>query len=187
MQAQKQGQIDNLVLKADGILLIYITSIRDISGTREKGISLDYRLVSTRVDEATGVSSQVLFAGSGEVNAVLGENGNVQIERNGVDKIADYIRDRFPNPDNTNYKIIAKRDNMITVNAGKKNNITTGMTGYVINAEKTSEGTQRISFRALFEVREVFNDSFNALLLNDVEEDNIIIPTTDDRSGRNRQ
>ena len=149
---------------SDGVLLTYITAYQ-VSPEGNKGkMDIDFRIVSTASPE----NPMTLFAGNANLNFSL-QSGSVVLDRKDVSRIAQDIRNRFPNPDlSQNWKIISVRDRMITVNAGKKDNVSQGMLGFVVKIEQDN-GIRRIAYRAKFVVMEVFQDSFNAELVVDEE------------------
>ncbi len=149
---------------SDGVLLTYITAYQ-VSPEENKGkMDIDFRIVSTASPE----NPMTLFAGNANLNFSL-QTGSVVLDRKDVSRIAQDIRNRFPNPDlSQNWKIISVRDRMITVNAGKKDNVSQGMLGFVVKIEQDN-GIRRIAYRAKFVVMEVFQDSFNAELVVDEE------------------
>lgn len=168
--AKYQDLIDQLKKITDGLMLMYITSDKKSQNYEQGKIGLDYRIVTR--------TGQVLYASSKEIGYVYNSNdGSLEFNRADADSVAEEIRQKFPNPDYQDFRIIDKRGNRIVVNAGKKDNITSGMIGYVIKIDQNSFGNQIIKYRAKFVVREVFMDTFNAELIIEYPEDEFIIPT----------
>lgn len=170
-EEQSQEIIDALRPLVDGFMLIYITS--DDKSTGKVGI--DYRIVST---SKTTNEPIVLFAGSKYITYKYDKySSSLEFNRTDIAEVGKEIKEKFPNPDQENLKITNKRGDIITVNAGKKDNVITGLFGYVIKVDKDLYNNSTISYRALFEVIEVFPDNFNARLIKMTKEDEIIIPT----------
>ncbi len=173
--------IDRLKTLTDGIMQIYITSNEKSSDNKSGKIGIDYRIVSTGGGSLNS-DPVVLFAGSKNIDYKFDKsNSSISFNRTDINEICKMIKQKFPNPDEQiDIKIINKRGNTITINAGKNQNIISGMLGFVVKNEKSAEGNGITSYRAVFLVNEVFPESFNAILLVDQEnpeEDNFIIPT----------
>lgn len=168
--------IKHLQSNTDGILQIYITSNKKAARGKMDEAGIDYRIVSTGKRSGEHI---VLFAGSKNISYKYNKKLNsLDLDREDINEIAKEIKEEFPNPDlQTDLKIINKVGNKITVNAGKEDNIIAGMLGYVIMLDTDLIGNQTISYRALFEVTEVFSDYFNAELISNSEGDRIIIKT----------
>lgn len=168
--------IQHLRQNTDGILQIYITSNKKGTKGKMDEAGIDYRIVSTGQRSGEHI---VLFAGSKIISYKYNEKQNsLSLDREDINEIAQEIKKEFPNPDlQTDLIIVNKVGNKITVNAGKEDNIIAGMLGYVIMLDTDLVGNQTISYRALFEVTEVFSDYFNAELISRTEGDRIIIKT----------
>ncbi len=134
----------------DGVLRIVITGFDD----KNKKLDIDYKISSSTT------SNYPLYSGSGKIGFSLEkEEATLTLERKDIESIVDDIAKSFPNPELKTYQIIQVNGRKITVNAGKKDNIKTGMLGYVIKMDGA-----RTSYRAWIEVTEVFMDAFNAEL-----------------------
>jgi len=161
---------------SDGILQIYITSDEKKPKSDTGKVWIDYRIVRTSGSDNEPI---VLFAGSKEISYNYNATtSSLSFNRKHINEIANEIKEKFPNPDiQENLRITNKRGNVITVNAGKNDNIITGMLGFVVSVNQDLYGNNIVSYRAEFQVTEVFSDTFNAILIEKDEEDKAIIPT----------
>ena len=163
--------ISDLSDVVDGFMLIYITSDDKSKGS----VVIDYRIVRPTKNTKEPI---VMYAGSRYIGYKYEKiSSSLDFNRNDITAVASEIKEKFPNPEQENLKITNKRGDIITVNAGKKDNITAGLRGYVVKIDKDLYNNRSISYRALFEVIEVFPDNFNARLLENSDEDKYIIPT----------
>lgn len=179
--ARKDQTIDTLLRITDGVLLIYITSDEKLSGASGR-VRIDYRIVCTGLgsDLKLKRESTVLYADYAFVNYSYQKSRNsLSLNEKDFITMANEIKKNFPNPDIlTKYRIINKRGDVITVNAGKADNIIPGMLGYVIKNDLDQNGkTFTPLYRAEFLVTEVFPENFNAQLIKRIDEDDIIVPT----------
>jgi hypothetical protein len=163
--------LDILKKQTDGLMLIYITSDSKSMTGSIGTVGIDYRIVTS--------DDKVIYAGSKELKYKYTQNTNaLEFIREDINNVANTIKEKFPNPDfQDNLKVINKRGNIITVNAGKDQNISIGMVGYVIKIDTDPFGNKLISYRAKFAVREVFPGTFNAQLISDMAEDEEILGT----------
>ena len=151
-----QYALNNLREKTDGLMLVYITSDKKSMSGITGQVGIDYRIVNKE--------KYVIFAGTRLIKYNYNENTkSLSFNQNDINDVAKNIKQKFPNPDiQENLKIINIRNDIITVNAGKKANIFPGMYGFVIQKDVDSFGNKLISYRAVFVVKEVFTDNFNA-------------------------
>jgi len=163
--------LNRLQCMSDGILQIYITSDKkSVDGTVGK-VGIDYRIVSTFCTKGNLETEKkdpvVLFAGSKEISYSFDKaTSSLTFNREDINDIAVLIKNKFPNPDLQNdLKVINKRGNIITVNAGKNDNIIEGMRGHIIRIDRDLSNNALVSYRAEFQVIQVFADTFNAELL----------------------
>jgi len=149
---------------AEGVLLLYITNdLKSVDGYGGK-VGIDYRIISTQTND-------VLFAGHKDIGYNFDRKTETLLfNRDDVNAVADEIKMKFPNPDlQENLKIVARRGNRIIVNAGKNQNITAGLEGFVLKLDGDLSGSQVIRYRAEFIVKDVFSDTFSAELIADKE------------------
>jgi len=133
----------------DGILRITITGFDD----KNKQLDIDYKINSSLSDV------YILYTGKGKIGFTLDKDASsLKLNRDDIENMANDIVKNFPSSETT-LQIIQINGRKITVNSGKKDNIKVGMLGYVIRPEG-----KRNAYRAIFEVTEVFAESFNAEL-----------------------
>ncbi|MBU0486504.1 MAG: hypothetical protein KKA07_13310 [Bacteroidetes bacterium] len=160
-----QDVLERLKSNTDGLMQSYITSDKKSLDGSAGVLGIDFRIVNKH--------DVILFGGFKELRYSYDKkSGSLEFNQADVNELAKSIQEKFPNPDiQDNLKIINRRGNIITVNAGKTDNIFPGMFGYVIKKDVDPDGNVLISYRALFEVKEVFMDNFNAVLIPDSEVD----------------
>jgi len=163
-------QLRNYLEKADGILLLYITSR---VGTESGHFEVDYRIVISRGSQ----KNIVLLAGSEKVQFSSNTEKQIEYKRDGVVNIAKKIYEdmtiRYDNSkDKTKLDIqIIKCDPpFIVINIGKENNLIPGMIGYVVEVDRSINAESRESYThysyiAEFIVTDVFSKTSNALLI----------------------
>jgi hypothetical protein len=175
--------LDRLQCMSDGILQIYITSDKKSTDGTISKVGIDYRIVGTycQRNQNEKKDPKVLFAGSKDISYSFDKNtSSLTFNREDINDVAELIRNKFPNPDlQEELKVINKRGTIISVNAGKNHNIIEGMRGYVIRIDQNLDQNALISYRAEFQVIQVFADTFNAELLIVDEEDNTIVKSID--------
>lgn len=166
-----QSVLTELQNNTDGVMLIYITSDKKSTGGKNGVVYIDFRIVNR--------ANEVLYAGSKDIHYNHNKGTNsLDFNRNDINSVAENIAKNFPNPHyQEGLVIIDKRDDFITVNIGKNQNISKGMIGYVIKTTKNSYGDQLISYRAEFVVSEVFENTFKAKLIFKNKEEELIIKT----------
>jgi hypothetical protein len=165
----------DLTDRCDGVLMVNISSVFNASSNENiynKIMVAECKIMSTSGDNMFAI----LWAQSFNIRFFAQKSTeSLKICEEDIQKIANDIKQYFPNPDLQNgLKITSIRDQIITVNAGKKNNISKGMLGYVV---KLNDDGKSYQFRALFEVTEVFPEAFNAKfkIRKDQEELNTLI------------
>jgi hypothetical protein len=166
-----QSVLNILQSNTDGVMLIYITSDKKSTGGKNGIVYIDFRIVNKK--------NEVLYAGSKDIHYNHDRNTNsLDFDRTDISSVAKNIAKNFPNPHyQEGLAIIDRRDDIITVNVGKNQNISKGMIGYVVKATKNSYGDQLISYRAEFIVSEVFENTFKAFLVPRNKEEELIIKT----------
>lgn len=174
---QSRKIIDDFKSMCDGFLEIKITSDVKNAKTESGKVGIDYRIV--RYDKLLSSEPIVLLAGSKEISYSYNKTiESLAFNRQDISDVANEITAKFPNPDmRDDQKVINRRGNIITVNTGKSENIVSGMLGFIIKVNKDINNNKSVCYRAEFEVTEVFQDSFNALLFNNDPEDTFIIST----------
>jgi len=174
---QKRKDSEYTKSRSDAVLEIKITSdAKNVKNDAGK-IVIDYRVV--RYYRTISTEPVVLIAGTKEISYTFNKSAeSLSFSRQDVNDITLEIKNKFPNPEiRDDLKIISKRGTIITVNAGKNDNIISGMLGFVIKVNKDVNENKSICYRAEFQVTEVFQDSFNAILYGIEPEDKLIIST----------
>nr|BDD48083.1 hypothetical protein 11 [Candidatus Aminicenantes bacterium] len=179
---------------ADGVLLVYITSR---VGTKKGGtFNVDYRIVSKRDYSGLRGNSIVLFAAQEKLNYKTSSSKEVEFDRAGIKRIANHIKEYFPNPNRVRKgKIISRDGRKIVLNLGKnivrksgigdnleidkkKIHLSPGLMGYVIYSDDSVRDsniggpdgdTGHYSYVAEFIITEVFENTSNCRLLHPVE------------------
>ena len=146
----------------DGILKISINGYDD----KKKIIDIDYKINSSLSD------NYILYTGKGKIAFTM-EKGTatLTLKRKDIEDIVKEIEKNFPNPDSKSLIVEQVNGKKITVNAGKNENIKTGMLGYV--TKKEVSGT--IAYIAMFEITEVFEHASNAELTVDPKMESKVI------------
>jgi hypothetical protein len=157
---QYKALIEKLRDRCDGVLMVNISSVYNIplsDGVFNKSMTAECKIMSTSVDNP----NVILWAQSLSIRFFVDKRTeSLKISDDDIQKIASDIKASFPNPDlQQDLQITSIKDQVITINAGKKNNISRGMLGHVV---KMNEDGKSYQFRALFEVTEVFPEAFNA-------------------------
>lgn len=163
---KSEEEYKDLIMKlkdrCDGVLIVNISSVFNINNNGEfnKSMTAECKIMSTSVNNP----NVILWARSLNIRFYADKKTeSLKISDEDIQKIAEDIKASFPNPDlQQDLKITAVKDQVITVNAGKNDNINKGMFGYVV---KMNEDKKSYQFRVLFEVTEVFPDAFNAILI----------------------
>ena len=165
----------------DGILRMDITSVSNNERGSDGKIEIDCKISSSWSHE----NPIVILTASQTVRFQLQEdNSTLHVYSEDIDMLAQQIEEKFPRPDlGRGIKIISKNDNYISINAGQEKNIMVGMSGYVIKISQSEQGFRKPSYRAYFEVTEVFRGACTARLsveksqYNNEEEQKYIINT----------
>ncbi|WP_419659721.1 uncharacterized protein Dvar_00430 [Desulfosarcina variabilis str. Montpellier] len=162
---KSQKRLEDVLNKADGILLVYVTS----RVGKQKGghFSVDYRIVSRRRG-----GEIVLFAGNKNVSYKSSTTQEVAYNRKDVADIAKSIVNIFPHPKEVRNAQVIKRDQrVIVVDRGRDQHLIAGMIGYVVYSEDSvrleSIGKARhFSYLGEFIITEVFDKTSTAVLLH---------------------
>jgi hypothetical protein len=162
---ESQQRLENVLNKADGILLVYVTS----RVGKQKGghFSVDYRIVSRRQKREI-----VLFAGNKSVSYKSSTTQEVAYNRNDVADIAKSIVNIFPHPKEVRNAQVIKRDqNVIVIDRGRDQHLIAGMIGYVVYTEdsvrlETIGKARHFSYLGEFIITEVFDKTSTAVLLS---------------------
>jgi hypothetical protein len=134
----------------DGILRISITGYDD----KNKSVDIDYKITPSSSD------NYILYSGHGKIGFTEEKgSSSLSLNRDDIENIANDIAKSFPNPDLKTWTISQIHGKKITVDVGKNENIKQGMLGFVMKTDG-----DRIAYRAVFEVTEVFLNAFNAEL-----------------------
>jgi hypothetical protein len=163
-------KLEKVLKKADGILLVYITSR---IGTKKGGsFFVDYRIVNQWQTQGHG-NEIILFADSKEVKYRSSTTQEVEYDRRDIDEISLNIVNVFPNPHTTKKSEIVKRDGIfIVINIGKDDGIIPGLRGYVVHCDdiliehdRKELKAQHYTYLAEFTITEVFDKTSTGILL----------------------
>ena len=173
---KRQKELDLKLSKADGILLVYITS--RVGGKKGGHFSVDYRIVNRRhkkygKDERDEGDQRdiVLFAGSKSVRYISSTIQEIDYNRDDIIDIAHMIVKIFPHPKEVKNAHVIKRDQMIiAIDRGRDQQLIPGMIGYVVYSEDSIrveeyEKTRHYSYLGEFIITEVFDKSSTGVLL----------------------
>ena len=179
-----KSSFNKYIEKADGILLLYITSRE---GSEKGNIGVDYRIVINR-----GFQKKiVLLAGSEIIRYQSNTDSQIDFVRTDIRKIVNNIYKKMTIKFNTkqprikmDIEILKYDPPFIVIDIGKNDNLMPGMIGYVVemdNSVKISERDQKsflekknpnyfnvsnphYSYIAEFLVTDVFDTTSNAIL-----------------------
>ncbi|MEW5736978.1 MAG: hypothetical protein AB1921_19190 [Thermodesulfobacteriota bacterium] len=142
--------------RADGLLLVYITSR---TGAEDNGeFTIDYRIVSTQ-------RQIVLFAERSTVRYFRSTKSELEYNREDIAKIAEDIFKVFPNPVSPNFQqahVVSIDGNRIAIDVGENHGLIPGMQGYVVSYEDsifTGDGvraTEHCNYLARFVITEIY-------------------------------
>jgi hypothetical protein len=169
-EASDRDYMEKLKDKCDGLLETTITSIsQSLENAKIFIVGVECKIVSTNsikenLGQTTSDDYTVLYARSHDIKIYTDKaSGTIRADRSDVNKIADAIKESFPNPiSQDSVHITSISEKTIKVNIGTSDNIQIGMMGFVV---KISPGTNTLDYRARFVVTEVFPKAFAGRLL----------------------
>jgi hypothetical protein len=159
---------------AEGILLINLSPNSKVAGKKGE-LFLNYCVYSTKDSK----DPKILAAGVRTIGYTYNDKtATYVIDTNDISLFAAELKNKFPETNiYNNAKIINRNGNIIGINIGNNFKILPGMLGYIVRVNNGLNGVKTLSYRALFEVTEVFPESSNARLLGNSKMDDVIIRT----------
>ncbi len=160
-------RLQSVMQKADGILLVYITS--RVGKAKGGHFRLDYRIVSKRTQNKGEI---VLFAGSKKVAYQSSTSYEVEYDRKDIQDIAKNIVNIFPHPNDVKNAYVIKRDQeSIVMDRGQDQQLIPGMMGYVVYSEDSIRvedigKAHHYSYLGEFIISEVFDKTSTGILIS---------------------
>jgi Fe-S-cluster formation regulator IscX/YfhJ len=95
------------------------------------------------------------------------KGGNIELDREDVKKIADGIKEKFPEFSERKISITSLQDSMVSLSVGEKDGVKQGFTGYVVKHDDKT-GVNR--YLAEFVIINVFKEAATAVVVPDSNE-----------------
>jgi hypothetical protein len=146
----------------DAYLVVVLSSSSKRSSHNE--VSAEFRILNYK--------NEMVYAGFGVLR--FSNKDNV-FERESIISLAENVKEKYPEAGKIDGAYVVKRmgDN-IMLNCGKDKGLKPGLMGYVIREDNGRRKTKSANFKCLFEITEVFENSCNANLIYQTEEEEYV-------------